>query len=109
MSISLRDVGEQLSPIRMTDEDECRFRGLNLRISDSAMFHLRDFDISVYTLCDMIENSFVCPKIKKTGKAFRKTSARVCANHKGRIFNIIMDMMIIEGCEYWSVSHLEPI
>lgn len=54
----------------MTDEDECRFRGLNLRISDSAMFHLRDFDISVYTLCDMIENSFDCPKIKKTGKPF---------------------------------------
>ena len=93
----------------MTDEDDCRFRGLNLRISDSCMFHLREFDISVYTLCDMVKNSFDCPKIKKTGKAFRKTSARICANHKGRVFNIIMDKMTIEECEYWSVSHLEPI
>lgn len=98
-----------MSPIRMTDKDDCRFKGLNLRISDSCMFHLREFDISVYTLCDMVEDSFDCPKIKKTGKAFRKTSTRVCANHKGRVFNIIMDKMTIEECEYWSVSHLEPI
>lgn len=98
-----------MPPIRMTDEDECRFKGLNLRISDSAMFHLREFDISVYTLCDMVEDSFDCPKVKKTGKAFRRTSTRVCAKHKGRTFNIIMDKMTIEESEYWSVSHLEPI
>lgn len=73
------------------------------------MFHLREFNMNVYTLCDMVDDSFDCPKTKKTGKAFRKTSARVCAKHKGKIFNIIMDKMIIEGNEYWSVSHLEPI
>lgn len=98
-----------MSPTRMSEEDECRFKGLNLRVSDSALFHLREFNISLYTLCDMVEDSFDCPKLKKTGKAFRKTSARICAKHKGRIFNIIMDKMIIEGNEYWSVSHLEPI
>lgn len=93
----------------MTNEDECRFKGLNLRVSDSAIFHLREFNISVYTLCDMVEDSFDCPKTKKTGKAFRKTSARICAKHKGKVFNIIMDKMTIDGNEYWSVSHLEPI
>lgn len=73
------------------------------------MFHLREFNINVYALCDMVEDSFDCPKTKKTGKAFRKTSARVCAKHKEEVFNIIMDKMTIEGNEYWSVSHLKPI
>ena len=85
------------------------FKGLNLRISDSAMFHLREFGINAYTLCDMVGDSFDCPKTKKTGKAFRNTSARVCANHRGKVYNIIMDRITIEGREYWSVSHLEPI
>jgi hypothetical protein len=103
------EVGDRLSSKIMADEDECRFRGLNLRVSDSAMFHLCDFDISIYTLCDMVRDSFDCPKSKRTGKPFRKTSVRICAMHKGRIYNIIMDQMTIETNEYWSVSHLEPI
>ncbi len=98
-----------MAAILMVNEDDCRFKNLNLRISDSAMFHLREFDMDIFTLCDMISDSFDCPKGKKTGKAFRRTSARVCSKHKGRIYNIIMDMIIIEDKEYWSVSHLEPI
>ena len=98
-----------MSPIRMSDEDDCKFKGLNVRVSDSAIFHLRDFDINVYTLCDMIVDSFECPKTKKTGKAFRRNSARICSNHKGRIFNIILDKVLFGDVEYWSVSHLEPI
>jgi len=98
-----------MSPTKMTDEDDCRFKGLNLRISDSALFHLREFDVSVFTLCDMVADSFDCPKTKRTGKPFRRTSTRICAKHKGRIYNIILDRMTIEGSDYWSVSHLEPI
>ena len=98
-----------MSPMKMTDEDDCRFKGLNLRISDSALFHLREFDVSVFTLCDMVPDSFDCPKTKRTGKPFRRTSTRICAKHKGRIYNIILDRMTIEGSDYWSVSHLEPI
>ena len=57
----------------------------------------------------MIVDSFECPKTKKTGKAFRRNSARICSNHKGRIFNIILDKVLFDDVEYWSVSHLEPI
>lgn len=98
-----------MSPLTMSEEDDCKFRDLHLRISDSAMFHLRDFDIDVYTLCDMVKDHFDCPKRKKTGAAFRKTSSRICSNHKGRTYNIILDPIRIGGVDYWSVSHLEPI
>lgn len=93
----------------MSEDDDCVFKGLLLRISNSAMFHLRDFDIDAYTLCDMIQDHIECPKKKRTGKPFRKTSNRICSNHKGRVYNIILDKVEINGIEYWSVSHLEPI
>lgn len=93
----------------MKDEDDCKFKDCNVRISDSAILHLRDFDIGVFTLCDMLNNPIDCPKRKKTGKKFRPQSERICAKHKGRIFNIILDPYIYAGEKYWSVSHLEPI
>ena len=80
-----------------------------MRISDSAMIHLRNEHISPQTLCDMLESTFDCPKRKKTGKPFRKTSRKVCSNRKGRTYNIILDSYESNGKIYWSVSHLEPI
>lgn len=73
----------------MSEEEDCKYQNLNLRISDSAMAHLREFNIGVFTLCDMVNDSFDCPKRKKkTGRAFRKTSKRICSKHGGRIYNI---------------------
>ena len=94
---------------KLMEDDDCSFEGLPVRISDSALIHLRNEHITHLTLCDMLASTFDCPKRKKTGKPFRKTSRRVCSNRKGRTYNIILDFYESNGTEYWSVSHLEPI
>lgn len=89
--------------------EDCNFEGFKVRISDSAMIHLRYERIQTYTLCDMLSDPIDCPKGKRTGKPFRKSSRRLCAKRKGHTYNIILDKYESEGEEYWSVSHLEPI
>lgn len=91
------------------NKDDCLFRGLALRISDSAFVHMRNFDIEPLTLCDMLAAPINCPKNKKTGAPFRKTSTRLCARRKMTTFNIILDPLCVNGEKLWSVSHLEPI
>jgi len=92
------------------DEGDCTFENLNVRISDSGIAHLHEFNIEPYTLCDMLASTIDCPKRKKTGKAFRKTSKRVCSRCDGKTYNIILDRFeCTQGSIYWSVSHLEPI
>lgn len=95
-------------PVEM-NKDDCMFEGRAVRISDSAMIHLRYEKINVYTLCDMLASPIDCPKKKKTGKQFRKSSKRICSKRSGRVYNIILDEYPGEIELYWSVSHLEPI
>lgn len=93
----------------LMDSEDCSFEELPVRISDSALIHLRAERIRPLTLCDMLASPIDCPKRKKTGKPFRKTSRRVCSNRGGRIYNIVLDSYESDGTVYWSVSHLEPI
>ncbi|QHK18067.1 hypothetical protein JS82_08085 [Methanomassiliicoccaceae archaeon DOK] len=95
-------------PILM-DAEDCSFEGKPVRISESAITHLRYEGFDVYTLCDMLATPVDCPKRKGTGKPFRKTSRRVCSRRNGHTYNIILDPYPPNDMEYWSVSHLEPI
>ena len=94
---------------QLMNADDCGYDGKPIRISDSAMIHLLKEKIPAFTLCDMLASPVECPKLKKTGKPFRKNSRRVCSMRKGRIYNIILDPYNDDGTMYWSVSHLEPI
>jgi hypothetical protein len=91
------------------EKKDCQFEGIGVRISDSAFIHMRVFEIDAYTLCDMLSDIIECPKKKKTGKAFRKTSRRVCSRRGRKTYNIILDEYFCNKERLWSVSHLEPI
>ncbi|MCL2510201.1 MAG: hypothetical protein FWF07_03885 [Methanomassiliicoccaceae archaeon] len=91
------------------DKRDCLFEGLGVRISDSAFIHMRVFHIDAYTLCDMLLSPIDCPKGKRTGKAFRKTSRRICSRRNDTTYNIILDEYPLKEEKLWSVSHLEPI
>lgn len=91
------------------EKRDCLFEGLGVRISDSAFVHMRAFHIDALTLCDMLSSPVDCPKRKKTGKAFRKTSKRICSRRGKRTYTIIMDEYQFNEEKLWSVSHLEPI
>ena len=109
MPISVRDEMERKLLPRILDKEDCQFEGLNLRISDSALVHMRTFHIDSLTLCDMLSSPIDCPKKKRTGKAFRKSSRRICSHRNNVIYNIILDEYLLKGEKLWSVSHLEPI
>ena len=94
---------------QIMDKKDCLFEGLGVRISDSAFIHMRTFNIDAYTLCDMLSSPIDCPKRKRTGKAFRKTSKRVCSRRDSKIYNIILDEYLSNEEKLWNVSHLEPI
>ena len=55
----------------LMEAGDCSFEGRPVRVSDSAMIHLRYEGFDVYTLCDMLATPVDCPKRKGTGKAFR--------------------------------------
>ena len=93
----------------LMNAEDCSFEGRPVRISDSAMIHLRYEGFDIYKLCDMLATPVDCPKRKGTGKPFRKTSRRICSRRNKRTYNIILDPYTSDGVEYWSVSHLEPI
>ena len=94
----------------MTEEDDCYFEGRTIRFSDSAFDHMRYYKMREYVVCDMLKESFECPKRKESkGTPFRKTSRRVCANRDNETFSIVLDPYEYEGRSLWSVSHLKPI
>ena len=70
---------------------------------------MRVFHIDAYTLCDMLSHTVDCPKKKNTGKAFHKSSRRICSNRKSKTYNVILDEYYLNDEKLWSVSHLEPI
>jgi hypothetical protein len=90
-------------------EADCEFEDVPLRISDSAFIHMNHYSMDMYTLCDMLHDHVDCPKMKKTGKPFRKDSKRVCSRRNGKTYNIILDKVPYCDGFVWSVSHLEPI
>ena len=91
------------------DEFDCRCKKDNKRmmVSNHAKGHMMAFEISPVTLCDMIQDGFPCNNRK--GKPHRPDARRLCANHKGRKFNIIFDPDTVVDEECWMVSNLEPI
>lgn len=90
-------------------KEDCEFQDLAVRISDSAFMHMNRYGINMYTLCDMLQSPVDCPKLKKTGKSFRRGSKRLCSFRKGQLYNIILDCIQYNNEHVWSVSHLEPI
>jgi len=94
----------------MTDEDDCRFEGRQVRFSDDAFTHMRYYHTDALAVCDMLKASFECPERKKhKGIPFRSTSRRVCAERNDKIFSIILDVHEHRNGPLWSVTHLKPI
>jgi hypothetical protein len=91
--------------------NDCYFKDLPVRLTDSGISHLYRENIDPMTLCDMLKYQINCPESTKKRKKFRKTSIEVCSNRKKKIYRILLekDYTIDIGNYAYVVIHLEPI
>lgn len=89
---------------------ECMHEGLPVRVSESAISHLSAEEISAETLCDMIQNNVDCPKGRR-GAPHRRTTLRLCAMRRGRMYSILMEKDYTRDIRQgaYLVIHLKPI
>ncbi len=110
MDMDNKNIGHHLGSSAFRNND-CYFKGLPVRLTDSSISHMYKEKINPMTLCDMLQYPINCPKSTKKRKKFRKTSIEVCSNRKGKIFRILLEKedTIDIGNFAYVVIHLEPI
>ena len=89
---------------------DCMYEGKPVRLTDPGHAEILRERIMPLTLCDMIHDAFPCPK-GSPGKPHRRGAIRLCANRKGKIFSIILELTytVKASREEYHVTHVKPI